>query len=236
MVVALKLRNGLPRAQSVNVTDGTIRRGGEKLARDVFQLSEELADNLVRLIDLPLFDSSQRLAISDVACSMSFEHWSAIRNLLKAGMLPSAVVVHRAQFEALLRSIWILYIATEHQLNKLAAELTIETELGAKNMPQVAEMLLALSKKGPPQAYEALNRFKENSWLALNSYAHAGIHPIRRHADGYPEQLIEGIVRNSNGLAIVSAMQASVLSGVQPLQREILDLAAQYPSCMPPPL
>lgn len=204
--------------------------------RDVFSATEELAAKLLQLIDLPLFDDSSRLVVSDVACSMSLEHWAATRSLLDAGMLPSAVVVHRAQFEALLRSIWILYAAPDEHLSKLSAELTVETEQSAKNLPQVADMMAAVNKKGPPQAYEALNRFKENSWKALNSYAHAGLHPIRRHAEGYPVQLIESIARNANGLAILSAMQVAVLSGLQPLQREILDLAAQYPDCMPPPL
>jgi len=204
---------------------------------DIFKATDELADELLRLIDLPLFDRSQRLAVSNVACSLSFEHWVATRRLLETGLFPSAVVVHRTQFEALLRSIWIFYLASDEQLSKLAAELTIETEQGAKNLPLVADMMSALSKKGPPQAYDALNRFKENSWKALNSYAHAGIHPIRRHdAEGYPTQLIESVTKNANGLAIVAAMQAAVLSGVQPLQRNILDLAAQYSGCMPPTL
>lgn len=206
------------------------------MKRDVFITTEELAARLFQLIDQPLFDDSSRLVVSDVACSMSLEHWTATLSLLRAGMLPSAVVVHRSQFEALLRSIWILYAAPEEQLSKLSANLTVETEQSAKNLPQAADMMAAVNKKGPPQAYEALNRFKENSWKALNSYVHAGIHPIRRHAEGYPTQLIEGIARNANGLAILSAMQAVVLSGVQPLQREILDLATQYPDCMPPPL
>lgn len=204
--------------------------------RDVFVATEELAERLFQLIDLPLFDDSARLVVSDVACSMSLEHWSATRSLLKTGMLPPAAIVHRAQFEALLRSIWILYAASEVQLSKLSAELTIETEQNAKNLPQTTDMMAAVNKKGPPQACEALNRFKENSWKVLNSYVHTGIHPIKRHAEGYPIQLIESIARNANGLAILSAMQAAVLSGVQPLQREILDLASHYPDCMPPPL
>ena len=204
--------------------------------RDVFVATEELAEKLFQLIDLPLFDDSARLAVSEVACSMSLEHWAATRSLLKTGMLPSAAIVHRAQFEALLRSIWILYAASEEQLSKLSAKLTIETEQNAKNLPQTTDMMAAVNKKGPPQAYEALNQFKENSWKALNSYVHAGIHPIKRHDEGYPIQLIESIARNANGLAILSAMQAAVLSGAQPLQREILDLAAHYPDCMPPPL
>lgn len=203
---------------------------------DVFDATNEFADKLLRLIDLPLLDRSQRVNVSGVACSISFEHWGAIRSMLKAGLLSSAVVVHRAQFEALLRSIWVLYIASDDQICKLAPELTVETEQSAKNLPPVAEMMSALSKKGPPQAYDALNRFKEHSWKALKSYAHSGIHPIRMHAVGYPEQLIENIAINANGLAIVGAMQAVVLCGAQQLQRKILDLAAQYPGCMPPPL
>ncbi len=202
----------------------------------VLEDTRELEAELLQLIDLPLFDGSLRLSVSDVACSLSLEHWSATRSLLNTGVLPSAVVVHRAQFEALLRSIWLLYAASDTQLSKLSVELTIEAEQTAKNLPQVADMMAAIEKKGPSQAYEALNRFKENSWKGLNSYAHAGLHPIRRHAEGYPYKLIDDIARNANGLAILSAMQAAVLCGLQPLQKDILDLAAQYHECMPPSL
>jgi Ni,Fe-hydrogenase III component G len=206
------------------------------MARGIFEKTEELAAKLLQLIDLPLFDDSKRLEVSNVSCSMSLEHWGATLNLLENGLLPSAVVVHRSQFEALLRSIWVLYAASDEHLSKLSAVLTVESEQNAKNLPQVADMMAALSKKGPPQAFDALNRFKDNSWKALNSYVHAGVHPIRRHAEGYPMQLLESIAKNSNGLAIVSAMQVAVLGGAQPLQREILNLASQYAGCMPPPL
>lgn len=206
------------------------------MTRNIFETTEELAAKVFQLIDLPLFDNSNRLAVSNVSCSMSLEHWEATLNLLKDGLLPSAVVVHRSQFEALVRSIWVLYAASDEYLGKLSAILTVESEQNAKNLPQVADMMTALSKNGPSQAFDALNRFKENSWKALNSYVHAGIHPIRRHAEGYPMQLLESIAKNSNGLAIVSAMQAAVLAGAQPLQREILNLASQYADCMPPPL
>jgi hypothetical protein len=97
-------------------------------------------------------------------------------------------------------------------------------------------MMEALAKSGPKEVHAALARFKDNSWKALNSYAHAGIHPLRRHANGYPETLMHSVLRNANGLAVLSAMQAAVLSGAQPLQREVLQLAAKHPTCMPPPL
>lgn len=202
----------------------------------IFDESDDLAEELMALIDVPLFDDSRRIRTSDVACSLSLEHWVSTRALLHSGLLPSAIVVHRAQFEALARSIWLFYAASDDHISKLAGTLSLESEQAAKNMPQTAEMMQVLAKKAPPRAYDALSRFKENSWKALNSYAHAGIHPIRRHGDGYPAQLIHDVLRNANGLAVVGCMQAAVLSGQQPLQRSILTLATRHPACMPPPL
>jgi hypothetical protein len=202
----------------------------------IFDDSDGLATDLQSTLDMPLLDGSARVRLSGVACSMSLEHWHAARTLLRAGLLPSGLVVHRAQFEALVRSIWILYAASDDGISKLSTELNLESEQAAKNMPQMADMMVAIAKLGPPQAYEALARFKENSWKALNSYAHAGIHPLRRHEAGYPRPLIEATLRNANGLGILCGMQAVVLSGQQPLQKSVLELAKRHSTCMPPPL
>jgi hypothetical protein len=59
------------------------------------------------------------------------------------------MVVQRAQFEALVRSVWLLYAATEEKLAKLSATLTLENELAAKNIPQIADMISAIEKKAP---------------------------------------------------------------------------------------
>lgn len=202
----------------------------------IFDETDALAEKLMAMIDTPLYDDSPRLRISDVACSLSLEHWTSARALLRSGLLPSAIVVHRAQFEALTRSIWLLYAAPDEQISKLRTSLSLESEQAAKNMPQISEMIQGLAKKAPPPAHEALSRFKENSWKALNSYAHAGIHPIRRHVDGYPMELLANILRNTNGLAVIGSMQAAILSGQQQLQRSILTLASKHSTCMPPPL
>ena len=100
----------------------------------------------------------------------------------------------------------------------------------------VAEMMKGLATKAPPQAYDALLRFKDNSWKALNSYVHAGIHPIRRCEDGYPMQLLQNVLRNTNAIAAISCMQAAILSGQQGLQGKVLAAAGEHPSCMPPHL
>lgn len=202
----------------------------------IFVETERLATDLAPFLMMPLYDEDPRTVVSAIACSIAMEHWSATVALLQAGLLPSAAVVHRSQFEALLRSVWALYAASDEHLLKLAEPLTLETEQGAKNLPQTADMMSAVGRKGPAAAYDALNRFKDNSWKALNSYAHAGIHPIKRHAEGYPPKLIADLVRNANGLAVLGAMQAVVLSGLQPLQKEVLAIAKRYPNSMPPPL
>lgn len=198
--------------------------------------SDAIAGELLELVDLPLCNESDRVAISDVACSLAFEHWHSLRLLLHARLLPSALVVHRSQYEAILRSVWLTYAASDAEVSKLSASLNLESEQAAKNVAQTQLMMEAIAKSGPKEAHEALARFKEHSWKALNSYAHAGIHPLRRHADGYPEPLMHGVLCNANGLAVLTAMQAAVLSGVQSLQREVLQLAAKHASCMPPPL
>jgi hypothetical protein len=184
----------------------------------LFNKSAEFEKHLLSLIDLPLLDSSKKLLLSDASCAISLEHWTVCRDILQAGMLPSGAVIHRAQFEALLRAMWILYAASDEHLGKLDVVLTIEAECGAKNLPQTNDMMLSLQKKAPSNAYDALNRFKENSWKALNSYVHAGIHPL------------------TNGLAVMSAMHTAILNGVQPMQKEILSLANEYSEYMPQPL
>ena len=199
-----------------------------------FDDSERLVAELLQIIDLPTIDS-QRVRISDTACSLSLEHWHSVLALLAMAMLPSALVIHRAQFEAVVRSVWLTYAAHEEDLDKLTATLNLESEQAAKNMPTVNEMMQRLQKvaRAAP-AYAALDRFKQHSWKALNSYTHAGIHPLRRHAEGYPIALIHSVLCNTNGLGVMACMQAVVLSDEQPLQRQILDIAAKYPGCMPP--
>jgi len=206
------------------------------LLHHALEESDAIAGKIRALVDLPLCNDSDRVAIADVACSLAFEHWHSLRLLLKSQLLPSALVVHRSQFEAALRSVWLTYAASDAEVSKLTASLDLEAEQAAKNIAQAQNMMDALAESGPKEAHAALARFKDHSWKALNSYAHAGIHPLRRHAEGYPEPLMHNVLRNANGLAVMTAMQAVVLSGAQPLQRELLQLAAKHSACMPPPL
>lgn len=199
---------------------------------DLFEASDHLAAELLELIALPIIDS-ERIEISDTACSLALEHWHAVRALLASGLLPSALVVHRAQFEALVRSIWLAYAAREVDIAKLSSTLDVESEQAAKSLPTVSVMMAQIQQAAPAAAYDALDRFKTHNWKALNSYTHAGIHPLRRHADGYPGELLKAMLCNANGVGVMTCMQAVVLSGAQPLQKRVLEIAARYPRCLP---
>lgn len=202
-----------------------------------FEESDQLAEELSSVVaELPLVNDTERVRVSDVACSLSIEHWHSVRALLQGALLPSALVVHRAQYESLTRSVWLAYAATDENVAKFTAELNLDSEQAAKNTPLVEKMLQQIEVKAPRPAFDALARFREHNWKALNSYAHAGIHPLRRHQEGYPVMLLHAVLCNTNGLAVMSFMQAAVLGGEQPLQRQVLDIAARHAGCMPPPL
>ncbi|MBN8884443.1 MAG: hypothetical protein J0I77_01875 [Rudaea sp.] len=204
---------------------------------NLYERSATLAQELFALTQhLELANDSPRLTASAVAVSLAHEHWDGLRPLLASGMLPSAVVVHRAQFEATVRSIWLTYAATDGDVAKLSADLNVETEQSAKNIPSVFAMMASLPGKAPPQAIEALGRFKDNSWRALTSYAHAGIHAISRHRDGYPAGLSENLLRNANGLGVVGYFQLVGICGRQPLQHDILGITARFTECLPDPI
>ena len=166
--------------------------------------SSELFQPLGAVLALPLAPSSSTSGLSRACSSLSLLHWEASHALFEQSFLPSAMVLHRAQFEAAVRAVWVFYAANPTEVAKLSATLSAEAEQNAKNMAQVKSMLDTLAKVPAAQApYQSLSRFKEASWSALTSFAHAGIHAVQRHASGYPETLVEDIVRNSNAIAVL---------------------------------
>ncbi len=203
------------------------------LGQRILAASEDLAALLAAVLTAPVYDDSQRIRVSHLASSVSLEHSHACRTLLAVGMVPSGLVVHRAQYEAAVRAVWSFYAASEPHVGKLGATLAVEAEQEAKNLPLVAEMMVALSTKAPYPVYQALANFKENSWKALNSFVHAGIHPIQRQESGYPVQLVEQILRNCNGLAVVAGMQAAVLTGSQRLVKQVGAMQTTHAKCLP---
>lgn len=156
-----------------------------------------------------------------------------MRALLALQFGISASVVLRAQYEATLRAVWICYAAYDEEVLLLSGDLSPQAERRAKGLPQPADMLAALGGVAPDPAVQSLRNFRTQSWGALNSFAHAGLHPLSRHEKGLPGPVIEGALRSSNGLSSVAAMQCAVATGSQALVRQVGEFQSAYADCLP---
>lgn len=195
--------------------------------------SSRLADHLKVAFQLPPFEDNNRFRTSIITGSLALEHGEGVRALLAQRLGVSAAVVLRAQYEATLRSVWVCYAAKDEEVLLLSGNLSSVAERLAKGLPQAGEMLSALEGTAPASPVESLRNFRTHSWAALNSFAHAGLHSLGRHASGLPWPIVEGALKSSNGLSIVAAMQCAVATGSQELVRKVGTAQPAFADCLP---
>ena len=199
--------------------------------------SNELQEALMSPLSDAAFDASPRAEASLGLCAVAMEHAMGVRVLMAGGLATSAVGMMRLQFEALTRSMWLLYAANEAAISKMLAPLSPESEHSAKSLPSLSEMIEAIGKRvgmqAPAVAYQQLMHFKDVSWHAMNSYVHGGIHPLRRSADGFPVALASNILRNSNGLMTMTGMVLAVLTGDEAVTKPMSRIQADFADCLP---
>ena len=179
------------------------------------------------------YDDSARIVASASACSASWDHSRGLRVLMGAGLPTPATGLMRLQYEALTRSVWLLYAATDHDVDKLTAPLTSETEKVANKTPMLTVMLASIDGKAPAAATLMLKQFKDVMASALNSYVHGGIHALRRQSEGFPEPLLVQIVTASNGLLTMSAMMLAILSGDITISTQMSKVQPLFADCLP---
>lgn len=198
--------------------------------------AEKLLDALASIVDQPLHDDSPRVRLSATLAVSSLQFAAAARVLCSEGLLLGASATLRSQFEALLRSVWVLHRATESQIDRLSADLNLETQQASKNIPLANEMLAELENM--PQLENllvSLNEFKSSSWLPLNSFVHSGIHAVHWTKRGAPTQLLDNIFRSSNGLALLAFMGIGILTGRPNVQSDLIATSLRFSSVLPKP-
>lgn len=179
------------------------------------------------------YDESPRVVASAAACSASWDHSRGLRMLVAADLPTPATGLMRLQYEALTRCVWILYAATDLDVDKLTAPLTLDTEKVASKTPMLAGMLAAIDGKAPAAATLMLKQFKDVMAGALNSYVHGGIHALRRQSEGFPEPLLMQVVTSSNGLLTMSGMMLAILSGDTTISRKMSKVQPLFADCLP---
>ncbi|WP_421271881.1 DUF6988 family protein [Aeromonas taiwanensis] len=199
-----------------------------------FIKTDQLFARLRDVVDHPVYDADARknLALTLAISSMQFS--DAVRLLCSQGLILGIGATLRSQYEALVRSVWVLYCATDLQVEKLDAVLNTESQQASKNIPTVNAMLSELDKI--PQVKNllvSLYEFKDSSWLPLNSFVHSGIHAVFWTKYKVPPELIEQSFRISNGLNVIAFQGMGILTGRPTIQQEIFSVIAHYSDCLP---
>ena len=96
-----------------------------------------------------------------------------------------------------------------------------------------SEMLEKLKGKAPQEAVDMLLEFKEYSWKPLSSFVHGGIHAITRHCTGYPEPLLEQMLKASNGVSVMVGMLLVILHGGGNQMGKIPEIQKRFSNCLP---
>ena len=198
---------------------------------ELFQRSLDLEERVVNILRQPLYDTSDRVRVSHIMCSVSLEHSASFKILLSSQNFTSAIGLLRLQFESYVRGLWILYAASEIALSKLAVELTHDSAKKANKIPMLGEMIKQLEVKAQKNAVDPILEFREHQWQPLSSYVHGGLHAIDRHSKGYPLPLIYQALKSSNGLVGLAAILSSILTGQQNLIKESFKMHDTYFGC-----
>jgi hypothetical protein len=197
--------------------------------------AEQLLGILAEVTDQPLHEESERIKLSATLAITALEIARSVRILCAADQLLGGTVCLRSQYEALVRSVWTLHCASEHEIRRLSINsLTPETAQGAKNIPLAAQMLKELEEiPSLRNLMVALNEFKGSAWRPLNSFVHAGLHAVIHTKFGWPPEHVDQTFRISNGLCLLAYTQIGILNGTPGIQREIFALAASFSSVLP---
>lgn len=138
-------------------------------------------------------------------CTLSIQHAVSVQMLIES-CPASAIALVRSQYESLVRAVWSNHAATESELQRLLAPLSLQSQQAAKKLPGVPEMLARLEVDGPRGAAALLSRARTRIGDGLNSYVHGGIHPFARGRDGYPISFLIDIQKNSNAMSFLTML------------------------------
>ena len=178
-------------------------------------------------------DSSRsRLAVP--TSQIAIEHGTSICMLVGAGNISSASILLRTQFEAVVRAIWLCFVAKADWMSRYWTAVRANPMKDPNFSPGMDEMLKAIAQRAPPTIAPQLSALKQAAWGPLNSFVHSGIHPVVLQHAGYPLDAALGNVRNANGLTIMAygviaslTDDRQLISGLTAIQRTHLD-------CCPP--
>lgn len=200
----------------------------------VLDRSDELADAIHENLQAARLDNSIRSKLAQSMSGIAWEHGVSLRSLVGAGLCTSATALMRLQFEAVLRSIWLYYAASDPWIARFTTPNAPGNTNETTRSPSVDDMLKELEKDAPQPVADMLRQLKQDHWKPMNSYVHGGIHAVVNFGVGYKPAFLLQIIRNSNGLSTMAAMVGAMLSGDPRLTGQMKTIQLAFLDCLPP--
>jgi len=187
--------------------------------QDILRDSAKLHDRLQSCVHAPLSTPSDRGRVSQGLSRVAFEHAAGILELTVCCKYTSAVGLLRLQYEALVRSTWIYYAASDSAISRLMSS---DPDRPSEKLPMLGQMIDELDERAPTTLVTSFREFREYSWKPLSSYVHSGAHSLLWSESGFPGWLIAQTVRSSNGLVVFTGLHLADLAGDRRLGLQVL--------------
>lgn len=165
-------------------------------------------------LKVPALQTSKRAAIAAGCFHVAVGHQQGIFVLVTNQVFGSALTLIRPIVEAYLRGMWLLYVASDEQVD----------QAGRDQFPDGKRIMRELqSVEGLPVSWVG-----DNWWTRLCSYTHTGYQQIGSRlttaglADNYDEVEITTALTWANGMALLSVMQFAALTNSEQLAVEAL--------------
>lgn len=186
--------------------------------------SEELIQWLDSNIDGLDIPSNDRMRLAAGCLDVALEHQESIVLLTANSLFGSAAALVRSEFEAYVRGVWLLYCASDSEVEKFKKD---ELE---KNFGQLINDI---------EKHEAFNggtlsHVKKTSWKAMNSFTHSGLYQIiRRNTENeimpnYTDEELIDALDTANSFGILTAIAISDMAHNEELAKKVFDRGQDF--------
>lgn len=184
----------------------------------VLQSAQQLIIWIAERQDGLVIKTDNATRVPGVLLDLCLEHHVGIVQLATSRINGSAFALIRAQFESLVRGLWLHLCATADELYEFVEKDQLPLNFG--EMLNVIEQHADFGDK-------VLSQYKIAGWKAMNGYTHGGMHQIARRVKDasiepnyHPEEIIE-VLKASGLFALLALLQIGRLAHNQEVIAEV---------------
>ena len=186
--------------------------------------SEQLIQWLDSKIDGLEISSEDRFRVAAGCLDMVLEHQKAIVLLTAYNLFGSAAALIRSIFESYVRGCWLLYCASDNQIDKFKNE-----KLDMKLYQFIEDL-----EKHEAFSGGTLSHVKKTSYKTMNSFTHSGFFQVvRRNTDStiepnYSDKELIDALETADSFAILTAIAIADMGKNQNLALEVFEKGKKY--------